>query len=121
MENMSKNLKTMSKEQLARKIDLIEQDSMKKSRKHNYIGYYLQDEYCEKPDIYKQAISGMGDASDVHFIAEVYVGSWSEDGNKKVWKSVQFYWCGICNEEPYRVEKDELVEIIWKIIQRDYQ
>ncbi len=117
----SRNLKEIKKEQLAVLINMFEQEAIKKSKRTDYFGYYLQDESCKEPEIYKQAISGMGDAPDVHFILEVYVEKYYEDGNKKLWKVPQFYWCGIGGEEPYRVEKDELIDILWRIIQRDYQ
>ena len=117
----SRNLKEITKDQLAVLIGLFEQNAIKSSKKTNYFGYYLEDKYSEKPEIYKQAILGMGDAPDVHFILEVYVEKYYEDGNKKLCKVPQFYWCGFGDEEPYRVEKDELVETIWKIIRRDYQ
>lgn len=101
------NLKTMTKERLSIQIDLIEEYSIKKSGKHVYTGFYLEDEYCNEPEICNQSILGMGDADSCMFIFE------------KIGTSGQFYWCG--SSDPYIISKKELLEKLWKIIQRDYQ
>lgn len=102
---MFPNLKEITKQQLAVQVNSIEKEA--NSKNTVYTGFYLEDEYCERPEIYKQAIFGMGDSETCLFIYErVGIGG-------------QFYWCG--GNEPYTVSSQELIEKLWKIIQRDYQ
>lgn len=104
-----KSLFEITKEELFEVIERLKYSCNKKNRAY---GFIMEDEYCDKP-----VIRWTTKNENVMFKYDYMVPFTKRDG--KLMDFGCFYW--IDSEEPYFINEEELVEKIWKIIERDYQ
>lgn len=97
-----KNLKEITKNGLEKHINKTQ---FMCDKSGSVYSFYLEDVYCDNPEIVmkKDNDSRALYSYNVPMMEREYI--WREYGRI----------------EPYRVSKEELVENLWKIIQRDYQ